>query len=405
MSKVMSVASLVVAIALIFMVIKQKLANNLASFLSIASLVLLLVPFGPFAYWTRSEPYLILISALSLLVATQARPFLAGAILGALAGLAAGFKLHGFLYVAPLALMTLARVKTPRDRATLALIGVICVITFALLPFCLKASSLAGYSQYLNVAADHALYFGLLQLNLLVALVLFAPIVGIWFWRKPTIEAPEFWLITGLCISVAITVVLAGVSGPYHLLPFVPICLYAAIAISPITEVNRIIAFLFLLLVLAYGPGGYFITRGLITSYYRRSQAEHEKIVELQTYLNKYPDAQMGISDDGHSPDTNYRILSVLDGHPLHVDFAAWDDLAYVGVDEKYVSRFIKKCEVPTWILPLGAPFTELSWYTKRPILSDDFRRIFSKNYALLQIGQFYQVWGCRKSAERAEEN
>jgi hypothetical protein len=134
----------------------------------------------------------------------------------------------------------------------------------------------------------------------------------------------------------------------------------------------------------------------LTTDYYRNSQIEREKIIELQKYLAAYPDAQIGISDDGHYSDTYYRIFSVLQGHPLRIDFAAWEDLAYVGVDEKNVIRFIKGCEVPTWILPLGAPFTKLSWYTKQPILSDDFRRIFSMNYRLIQMGQAYQVWGCR---------
>ena len=60
------------------------------------------------------------------------------------------------------------------------------------------------------------------------------------------------------------------------------------------------------------------------------------------------------------------------------------DELAYVGVPEKNIIRFIKTCEVPTWILPLGEPFTKESWYTQRPILSDEFRRIFAMNYRLI---------------------
>ena len=95
----------------------------------------------------------------------------------------------------------------------------------------------------------------------------------------------------------------------------------------------------------------------------------------------------------------------MLQGHPLHVDFAAWEDLAYVGVNEKNIVRFIKECEVPIWILPLGEPFTKLSWYTKRPILSDEFRWIFSMNYTLVQMGQAYQVWRCRSSAEKTKQN
>ena len=142
----------------------------------------------------------------------------------------------------------------------------------------------------------------------------------------------------------------------------------------------------------------------LMTDYYR-DFTERQKIIELQNYLAVYPDAQIGISDDKHYSDLYYRIFSVLKGYPLHVDFAVWEYLAYVGVYEKNIFRFIERCEVPTWILPLGKPFTKLSWYTKRPILTDEFRWIFSANYTLVQEGQAYQVWRCRPSAERAKQN
>src|SRR6516165_2899068 len=227
-SKVLGVVSLLSAFCLIFIIIKQRVANNLTSCLFIASLVMLFVPFGPFAYWTRAEPFLIFVSALALLVAIKLRPLAAGAIIGVLAGIATGFKLHGFIYLAPVAVMTLAQAKTARDRIILAVIGIVCALIFALLPFFLKESSLVGYVQYLNIAAHHRFLPGMVNLNLLVGVVLFWPAVAIWFWRKPALNPAEFWLLTGLSISVAIAVVVGSVSGPYHLLPFVPIYLYVA---------------------------------------------------------------------------------------------------------------------------------------------------------------------------------
>ena len=395
-SKALGVASLLIAFGLIFVVIKQTVSNNLTAIFVIGSLVMLFAPFGPFAYWTRAEPFLILISTLSLLVAINLRSFAAVAIIGALAGVAAGFKIPGFIYVAPLAMMTLARVETSHGRFILAIIGVACAAIFALLPFCLKESSLVSYSQYVHLAADHGLSTDAFKANLLFALVLFAPIVGIWFWRKPGINYETFWLLVGLCISTAIAVVVGSVSGPYHLLPFAPLCLYAVILVTGVAEANQIIAILFLVLLLAYGPGGYILNSRLMEYWSRNSETEREKIVELQTYLDKYPGAEIGFSDNKHDPDTNYRIFSVLNGHTLRVDFSAWAEMA-VGVNEKNIIRFIRGCEVPTWILPLGPAFAKLSWYTERPMLSDDFRRIFSVNYELTQTGKFYQVWECRK--------
>lgn len=406
-AKLLGAGSLLLALGLIFIVIQQKVSNNLTSFIFIASLVMLFVPLGPFAYWTRAEPFLILISTLALLVAIRLHPLVAGAIIGALAGLATGFKLHGFIYVAPMAIMTLARAKLLRERVILVIIGAACAITFALLPFFLKESSLIGYLQYLKLAAHHPFAPDAFRANLLFALVIFMPAVAFWFWRRPAINPTEFWLLAGLCISVAIAIVIGGISGPYHLLPFVPLGLYVAIimadAPAPEPAASETISFIFLLLLLAYIPGGINLNIRLTTDFYRNSQREHEKIAELQKYLTTYPDAQIGISDNAHYSDTFYRIFSVLRGHPLHIDFAAWEDLAYVGVDEKNVIRFIKSCEVPTWILPLGAPFTKLSWYTKQPILSDDFRRIFSTNYRLIQKGKTYQVWRCRLGVERTK--
>ena len=150
---------------------------------------MLFVPFGPFAYWTRAEPFLIFISALALLVAIRLRPMAAGAIIGVLAGLASGFKLHGFIYVAPMAIMTLARVNILRDRVILASISVslryhicsaailserIIVSRLLAIPECSSPSSVLSPDAF--------------RANVLFALVLIMPTVAFWFWRKPSIN-------------------------------------------------------------------------------------------------------------------------------------------------------------------------------------------------------------------------
>ena len=52
-----------------------------------------------------------------------------------------------------------------------------------------------------------------------------------------------------------------------------------------------------------------------------------------------------------------FRIIPILKGRDLRLDFNAWMDLAYGGVSEENIIRFFKQCEVPAWILPIGAPF------------------------------------------------
>jgi hypothetical protein len=104
------------------------------------------------------------------------------------------------------------------------------------------------------------------------------------------------------------------------------------------------------------------------------------------------------ISDNPHYPSYYYRVFSVWDGLPLRIDFATWMDLAYIGVDEQDVMRFVKDCTVRTWILPIGAPFTMVNYYTQQPLLSEAFRRTFLTNYRLVKTGQAYQIWACNRS-------
>jgi hypothetical protein len=71
-------------------------------------------------------------------------------------------------------------------------------------------------------------------------------------------------------------------------------------------------------------------------------------------------------------------------------------ELEHAGVDEKYILRFIQDCNVPIWILPIGTPFATANNYNQLPLLTEEFRHTFSRNYQLIKIGQAYQVWECK---------
>src|SRR5262249_51634936 len=157
------------------------------------------------------------------------------------------------------------------------------------------------------------------------------------------------------------------------------------------TEARENVAIIFVLMLLAYGPA--YVLNGRDARYsFSISQAERDKITELRTFLNSYSNAQLGVSDDSHYRDTYYRIIPVLQGRPLQIDFMPWMDLQYAGVPDAAVIRFVKQCEIPTWILPLGAPFTKSNFYSDLPLLSDDFKNQFLTNYRMTKRGQFYQV-------------
>jgi hypothetical protein len=130
---------------------------------------------------------------------------------------------------------------------------------------------------------------------------------------------------------------------------------------------------------------------------------ERKKSAELQMYLDIYPGAQIGVSDDQHYGDYGYHVSSVFHGNGLKTDYGAWMDLAYGGIDEKYISRFLYGCNIPTWILPLGAPFTMINYYTDAPMFSEEFRRVFKENYKLAQEGNTFQVWRCQDNVSRVK--
>ena len=400
-SKLPGVFSLTVALYFIFSAIRKKTGNIYSGLIAVASAITLLAPFEK-AYSNRSEPFLLCISALALFAAISLRPLKAAMAVGALAGIAVGFKVHGFLYLLPTALMLFAEMKNARERVELTMTGLVCAATLALLPFCLKQISLFEYSQYLKTVAGHGLSIDLIAANFRFAFALTAPIVAIWFWRRPTIGAREFWTLAGLFTSIAITVVISSKpgSGPHHLLPFIPLCLYAAIVVADLRgpDTSRLSAIILILLLLAYCPS-YIEDIRYARHLFLQSQSEREKSFELETLSKLYPNAQIGVSGDEHYSDSYFRIIPILKGRDLRLDFNAWMDLAYGGVSEENIIRFFKQCEVPAWILPIGAPFTITSYYTDAPLFSDGLRHMFLTNYKMIQMGQVYQVWQCTSSA------
>jgi hypothetical protein len=183
-SKLTGVLSLGAVLGTTFIILKQKTNNNLTSLIMLASQVMLFVSFGQSAYSNRPEPFLTLISVLTLLLAFNLSPWIAGAGVGALAGLAVGFKLYGFIYAVPAALAVLARVETLRCRFIVIIIGSSFAVALALFPYFDKGVSIAGYLQLLGVTLHHGWSLSLFYENLRTACILIAPIIPILIWRK-----------------------------------------------------------------------------------------------------------------------------------------------------------------------------------------------------------------------------
>jgi len=407
-SKLVGVLFLALALIAILIALKQATGSNLRSLVLLASLVGLFEIFRDYpyiyqySYWNRPEPFLITTSALALVViAWKPPPLLAGISIGVLAGLATGLKLHGFIYLIPAAALTVARIKSLRGQFVVVIISGIVAAIFALLPYLANGVSIVGYLRFLRVMfQEHWSEFGFIG-NVQAFFVLTAALLVPWIWRNQTFEYSERWFFAGLFISAATIVVIGAKvgAGSYYLLPLVPAFIYGIAIGGPrsATEAGGITALISIAIFLAYGPNLWFDMQTAKYLYQVKAPEERDKIAELQNYISAYGDAQIGISDDEHYPSYYYQVLSVWNGHPLRVSFTAWMDLAYVGVDEKYITRFVEGCAVKTWILPVGNPFMKTNGYTELPIVSDNFRRIFFANYRQIEVGNAYQVWRCNQ--------
>jgi hypothetical protein len=324
---------------------------------------------------------------------------------GVLAGLAAGFKLHGICYAVPAILRLAARGETfVRRIVILAAIGSAAVVVIVVIHS--NAAMVAGYVKYLANASHHGLSMEILKENAKFALCYSMPPALLWILRRPAIGREDLCLIAGLALSSVVNIIVGSKpgSGYHHLMPLIPVYLFVtAIFLQAPATYNfaplKPGSFMAVVMVTAFLLFGHVGLHELNVLRHQDVVAERGKIDELSGLVGKYPNAQIGVGDAKHYTDTNYRPLAVLHGAYPHIDYAAWIDLAYGGVPETTIAWMVSGCRVPVWILPGGAPFSVSNYYTHTPTFSDDFRAHFAANYTRAETGEYYQVWVCKSGA------
>jgi hypothetical protein len=138
-SKLAGWTTFVAALALTYVTLKAKASDDRK--VVFLFLMILIATFSFFhdthahAFWSRAEPFLILIGVLTVIAALTQAEAAAAITIGILAGLAVDFKLHGALYAAPAALAVFGAGKSWRDRIGLATLLSIGAAVAATLPF------------------------------------------------------------------------------------------------------------------------------------------------------------------------------------------------------------------------------------------------------------------------------
>jgi hypothetical protein len=405
MSKLPGIAACVAAVWFFWRSLRKKAIGRSTAFLFVAVLCAALLPQQQYPFCDRADSFLFLIVSMTLAGITEWPIRRANFAVGALAGIAAGFKLHGISYVAPAVLNLAARAENPIRRIrALATIGAVAAAVILLIHS--NAAMLTGYVKYLSAASRHGLSMDIFKDNVRFALCYTMPPVLLWIVRRPSIQREDFWLIGGLALSTVINVIIGSKPGAgyHHLMPLIPVYLYVTaiflqapttFSFAPIKQESFMAAILFSAFLL-FGHTGLHTLNGLR---HEDMGAEQAKIRELNDLLAKYPNAQIGIGDKSHYFDSDYRTLAVFRGDYPHIDFAAWIDLAYGGVPESAVAWMFEGCRVPAWILSGGQPFSMPNYYTGEPMFSDDLLQQFFANYRRAENGKYFQAWVCKTRA------
>jgi hypothetical protein len=394
-------------LALLFIVLDARRTIHLGSMalVSMGCMVLVLFFFFEETFWNRPEPFLLLLSALGVralrLPSTTAAP-----VIGLLAGLAAGLKLHAFLYFVPVAVALLSREEPPRTSA-LRLAGMIFAValTATLAPFLHPFVSLKHYLAYLELAADSGLSFGIFLKNLKFLAVMITPGVAIYLIRRPVRSRETELSLLALLVCTAITAVIAAKpgSGPWHLLPFLPPLMFLTLKFAMLERQhpglsigNQTAAnWFFCLYICAFGP--WLLTSSISMSrVIASSPLAWSRLAELEKLYAIYPEAEMGVSDFENYYVTFYRVIGVLRGTPVHFEIPFIMDVRAAGLGDAATEALVEGCKITEWILPnAGAPFS-IHYPGQNELLSDKFRQDFENNYRVVFNGNYYNVWSCR---------
>ncbi len=146
MSKLPGVVAWLAATWFFWRSLRNRGIDGYTAFLFVAVLCAALMPEQQYPYSNRADSYLLLLVSLTLVI-MQWQPRAATWGVGALAGLAAGFKLHGISYVVPAIFSLAARGETfARRIGVLAAIGAVTAAVIIVIH-----ANAAMVSSYVNI--------------------------------------------------------------------------------------------------------------------------------------------------------------------------------------------------------------------------------------------------------------
>jgi len=412
-SKIGSLLSLYLSLALLYLTIRRWVSGRLALGLTTVA-VLLYWTSGMSSMLVRADAYILVAVALGMYSAGSPRRVLAvaGSALGL--GLAVNLKLHAVLYLLPV-LTLLDEHHGWRATATALGLGALFIVA----PFVLNENiSLVNYVAWLEVSSHHGL--DLRSLPHLLALAVFFAVPVLIPLSSGHGPADRPWMRRHLMLAwivgnlIVVLLAMKPGAGPVHLLPIIPINMVFAARLWPAKGMCDLLysdgrvswrqgaVMAFMISALVSGCVSGYRSARLINSLMRHAEGITADMGEI---MADHPDRVIGMGYGGgdmYFHWTSQRPLLIFAGHPLLIDAISIMDSKRAHMDfPEAAIEAITDGRIDMWLVPRQQqPFYLPNWYPPhRDIFSDELRERFSRNYRLEGRTRYFDLWGWDRTA------
>ena len=377
----------------------NRRAGTTAALHVIAAAVLVYCFFSNVTFWTRSDPLLILCTAVGLAGALARRPWIAALTVGLAAGAAANLKVTGPVYLFPVLVLAVSKHGVTAVLASAAIAAIAAAV-----PFLAPSVSLTHYLDYLRLSARNGLLPSKLFENAEWSLFLLAPLLVTWWGvRNTRLEAetrPFMSVLIAAVVVIAIVSAKPG-GGAFHLLPFVPILGYAALSV-PRGTWNR---------PAALRLAGAFVIASAVIAVPRqlvfiRTVADRHlasAIADIRGFAGESASKRIAVGYAGTSHLSHARPELVFRTGDYLIDAPAVQEHRLSGLDIPAATmRAIDGCRFDYWLIPRAMePFDVPSAYQPigpAEVFPEEFRSAFKQRYARVGHTALFDVWECRRS-------
>ena len=393
-SKAVGAAAAIAALTLSFLVYRER-AGIYAAIIATTICAVVFLAFGNVTFWSRSDPLLIFCVALSL-VATRLRSRWASMVLlGVTAGVAVNLKVTGIFYLLPAFAMS-AVAHGPR-AVTLA--AGLAAIT-ALAPFALPHVSIANYVDYLQLSARNGVNAARLRQNAEWLFYFGLPVAAaLWSARRAAESTSHMRALTVTLAPALIVVTLIAAKpggGPFHLLPFVPVLLYAVINVprSAWNPVARTLALAFAISAVALA-----IPRQLIFISTTVARDLTPAVTFIREFADAHPGTSIAVGYSGTSMMSFARPEAVFRTGDYFLDAPAIQEHNLAGLRLPDATLLaLTTCRAEYLLLPPGNAFqVQSAYYPEGPreVFTEVFRSEFRKRYRFIR-SDLFAVWQCK---------